>query len=83
MQNLQTLSLDRNKLTTLPKEIENLQSLESLDLSNNPLKSFPEEIGKLQHLKRLRLENIPTLLPQKEKIRKLLPNVTIDFGPET
>ncbi|MDI7220577.1 leucine-rich repeat domain-containing protein, partial [Leptospira santarosai] len=39
-----------NQLTTLPKEIGNLQNLQELNLNSNQFTTLPEEIGNLQKL---------------------------------
>ncbi|WP_016757070.1 leucine-rich repeat domain-containing protein, partial [Leptospira santarosai] len=59
-----------------------LQNLQLLHLDNNQLTTLPEEIGKLQNLKELDLVGNPSLIGQKEKIQKLLPNVSIRFDLE-
>ncbi|WP_235596601.1 leucine-rich repeat domain-containing protein, partial [Leptospira santarosai] len=59
-----------NQLTTLPKEIENLQNLKILGLGSNQLTTLPKEVGKLQNLEELDLgQNQLTTLP--EEIGKL------------
>ncbi|WP_428841815.1 leucine-rich repeat domain-containing protein [Leptospira santarosai] len=68
-----------NKLTTLPKEIGNLQNLQELNLNSNQFTTLPEEIGNLQKLQTLYLGGNPFLRSQKEKIQKLFPNVRIIF----
>ena len=45
--------LDRNQLSTLPREIGDLQALEILSVSENQLVSVPREVGKLRSLRRL------------------------------
>ncbi len=52
---LLSLSLNDNKLVSIPKEIGNLEKLQTLYLSNNKLTSIPEEIGNLTNLKTLSL----------------------------
>ncbi|EMS85865.1 leucine-rich repeat domain-containing protein [Leptospira noguchii] len=82
LQKLQYLYLNNNRLTTLPKEIGNLQKLQKLYLNNNQLTTLPKEIGKLKKLNVLNLGGNPSLMNQKQKIQKLLPNVTITFDSE-
>ncbi|WP_061206220.1 E-cadherin-binding leucine-rich repeat protein LRR20 [Leptospira santarosai] len=79
LQTLQKLDLSRNRLITLSKEIERLQNLLSLDLNENQLTTLPKEIGQLKNLRWLSLKNNTALIPQKNKIQKLLPNTKIDF----
>jgi len=47
------LSLELNKLTSLPDEISNLKKLENLNLSRNKLKNVPASIGELEKLEYL------------------------------
>ncbi|MBE8401159.1 leucine-rich repeat domain-containing protein [Leptospira borgpetersenii] len=68
-----------NKLTTLPQEIGKLKKLRELDLTNNQLKTLPNEIGKLKELRKLYLDDIPAWRSQEERIRKLLPEVYLNF----
>ncbi|EPG84205.1 leucine-rich repeat domain-containing protein [Leptospira santarosai] len=79
LQNLLSLDLNENQLTTLPKEIGKLQKLQELGLSGNRLITLPKEIGQLKNLRWLSLKNNTALIPQKNKIQKLLPNTNIDF----
>ncbi|EMO89090.1 leucine rich repeat protein [Leptospira noguchii str. 2001034031] len=71
--------LKGNQLTSLPKEIEQLQNLQQLDLSKNRFTTFPKEIEQLQNLKLLRLYSNSFSLEEKQEIQKLLPNCEIDF----
>ena len=48
--NLKKLSLQDNKLQSLPTEIGNLRNLQQLYLSNNQIQSLPAEIGNLINL---------------------------------
>jgi len=49
------ISLENNKLTTLPQNLNNLQDLEELNLKGNDLSGLPESIGELKNLKNLDL----------------------------
>ena len=49
--NLKELDLSNNKLTEIPRELENLTNLLLLDLSDNKLKKIPKELGNLRKLK--------------------------------
>uniref|UniRef100_UPI000A600058 leucine-rich repeat domain-containing protein n=1 Tax=Leptospira interrogans TaxID=173 RepID=UPI000A600058 len=63
---VRTLDLRYQKLTTLPKEIGQLQNLQRLDLSFNSLTTLPKEIGQLRNLQELDLSfNSLTTLPKE------------------
>lgn len=51
--NLTCLSMARNELRTLPKELGSLVMLERLYVHENPLESLPSELGKLERLRLL------------------------------
>ena len=72
--NLKTLDLASKKLTSLPKELGQLQSLQRLYLSNNKLTSLPKELGQLQSLEELYMSNnkltsIPKELGQLQSLK--------------
>ena len=47
-EDLQSLDLSNNQLSSLPQEIGKLTSLQLLDLSNNQLSSLPQESASSQ-----------------------------------
>ena len=49
-EDLQSLDLSNNQLSSLPPEIGKLTSLQSLELWTNQLSSLPPEIGKFTSL---------------------------------
>ena len=57
IEQLQSLDLDSNRLSTLPTEIGRLTALTWFDLRNNQLSTLPPEIGRLTALTRLWLSN--------------------------
>ncbi|WP_195743080.1 leucine-rich repeat domain-containing protein, partial [Leptospira interrogans] len=63
---VRVLILSEQKLTTLPKEIKQLQNLKLLDLGHNQLTALPKEIGQLRNLQELDLSfNSLTTLPKE------------------
>jgi Leucine-rich repeat (LRR) protein len=75
--NLKVLYADGNLLRELPKGIGDLKKLEYLSLSGNALTKLPDEIKNLTALKHLHLENNQFSQEEKERIKKLLPQVDI------
>ena len=62
---LKTLSIDSNKLTSLPVEICTLNDLTALSVANNSLASLPDALGALSKLKTLNVaRNALTALPE-------------------
>lgn len=77
--NLNTLKLNDNKLTTLPKEISQLISLVNLDISSNYFSILPECLCALTNLNTLNLhENRLTTLPKE--ISQLNALVSLDIS---
>ena len=56
--NLQTLLINRNELTKLPKFLENLTNLEMLDISSTKIRTIPAWVGSLKQLKELDLKRL-------------------------
>ena len=71
-EDLQSLFLSSNQLSSLSPEIGKLTSLRSLALGNNQLSSLPPEIGKLTSLRSLALGNnqLSSLPPEIGKAHK-------------
>lgn len=62
-QNLTSLNLGGNRLTTVPESITRLQNLTSLDLRDNQLTAVPESITDIEGLFSLHLESNPLVNP--------------------
>ena len=71
--NLDWLTLDDNRLGSLPPQIGELKKLETLTLARNQLKSLPPQIGQLKKLKMLILDKnqLASLPPEIEQLEKL------------
>jgi Leucine-rich repeat (LRR) protein len=82
MRNLEVLSLKNNSITALPPTIGNLKSLERLDLRNNNLTDVPNEISQLTALRSLQLGGNRLPASALEKIRRLLPHTSVNFGTQ-
>jgi Leucine-rich repeat (LRR) protein len=66
LNNLGSLWLTENKLTSIPSELGKLTNLYELNLSNNYLTSLPSEIGNLHNLYRLYLtHNHISIIPNE------------------
>jgi hypothetical protein len=79
LRNLKMLDLENNLLTEIPKEIKLLENLEGLYLSGNKLKTLPDELGELSNLKTITLINNNFTEAEKERLKKMLPEVKIIF----
>jgi hypothetical protein len=79
LKSLQVLYLGSNKLEAVPPEVGALQNLVLLSLYANQLKGLPQEVQNLKSLQRLGLTGNALSQEEKDKIRGLLPGVTIDF----
>lgn len=79
---LQYLNADRNQLSTLPASLGKLTTLKWLRLNHNQLHALPDDLsGLAQSLQRLYLWGNPIPDPEKERIRKALPNCQVIFQP--
>ncbi len=56
LEQLESLNLSWNKITTIPQDLARLQNLQSLDLWQNRLSEFPRVLGNLPNLVVLRLQ---------------------------
>ncbi|CAH1786507.1 unnamed protein product [Owenia fusiformis] len=64
MKALQVLNLEKNKLTTLPDTIKELQALQSFNLRSNKIKELPDAMCKMRSLRTLDVQDNPlTTLP--------------------
>lgn len=86
-----TISLRREKLKELPRELESFKNIETLDLRNNKIDSLPAYFSKFKNLKKLLLsrnkfEKFPEILkslPNLEHIDLWDNSITnLNFGPE-
>ena len=73
---LTVLSLQRNRIKTLPREVGLLKSLRELYLRNNLIREVPTEIGSLANLQQLhlqynRLVSLPDELAQLTSLEEL------------
>jgi Leucine-rich repeat (LRR) protein len=68
---IESLNLSKNKIKTVPDEIDQYQELCVLDLSDNALEALPVNLGKLPKLSRLNISGNP--------INKMLPEELADL----
>ena len=83
MEKLEILSVPKNKLKTIPKEIGNLKNLVFLNLSENGIVDFPDEISKLDKsnggsLLNLCVKENEIEIGVYEKLKRLLPQTIIN-----
>jgi len=82
LKNLQVINLTNNALEEIPKELGDLENLNELYLSSNNLSSLPTSLSKLSKLKILVLTGNKLSDAEKNKIEKMLPNSTVNFGEQ-
>lgn len=86
--NITNLTLSRNKITVLPKELFSLINLNIITLQGNNIRYIPKEIGALKKLEKLfisgdKIENIPIEISGLKSLSILwLDYVEIKFFPE-
>lgn len=76
------LSVPKNKLTSLPREIGKCRNLTFMNLLDNPIKDIPQEIAQLDEsnggkLYRISVRKKDVGEENYERLRKLLPNVML------
>ena len=65
LQKLETLNLDNNNLSSLPKNINQCKALKTISLRNNKLKTIPDQLSDLKHLNSVDLShNSITTIPE-------------------
>jgi len=74
---LKSLDMYGNSIGKLPSQFKNLSQLESLWMYDIPASELIPHLPYLKNLKKLRLNNATEI--DKQKIRQLCPNVTIEF----
>lgn len=77
--NLKEVFLWDNQIEKLPEDIGKLTNLKKLTLSYNKINTLPESIKLLQNLENLVLYENPIDQTELYKLRKTLPNCTLDF----
>ena len=73
------LDLSGRRMPSLTRGVSIITSLTYLDVSDNNFKELPKEISALKELKVLNLQGNPLPAGEVDKVRKLLPNVTVNF----
>jgi|SRR5690606_18889371 len=77
------ISIQRQELTSVPKELSYLRALEVIDLSNNSIQDFdPAFFKKFPKLKRLYLNNNPISKEKLQQFAEQNPAIQIFFLPE-
>lgn len=76
LQNLQTLNLCNNRLTSLPSELGLLKKLNTLHLGLNQLRTLPSTIDELTELRNIglsdnRFTSVPACLSRLSKLEKI------------
>lgn len=77
LSSLKVLALNNNPGIVLPSSLDSLVLLEELDLTNSKLNKIPEAIFNLRNLKVLNLSENNISQQETEKLKNLLPRVTL------
>ncbi len=77
------ISIQRQELTSIPKELSYLRAVEVIDLSNNSIQDFdPAFFKKFPKLKRLYLNNNPISKEKLQQFAEQNPAIQVFFLPE-
>jgi len=66
MEYLQSITLESNRIYSIPLDISKMQNLKSLNLSYNNIRVLPRELSQIGTLKELNVENNPLVVPPIE-----------------
>ena len=88
LEQLESLNLNCNNITTIPRKITRLRNLKSLDLAENKLREFPGVLGNLPNLVVLRLwlsslKSVPGWLSQIQELSLNLSKNQLTNLPES
>jgi hypothetical protein len=81
-ENLEMVSIPRNKITQLPKSIGNCKKLKFINLLGNPIDDLPDSIQYLDPSKggSLFKMNLPKSFENRERVAALLPTVVVGYN---
>ncbi len=77
LQKLDTLEISHNNFTAIPDAVLRLANLRILKIEGNKIAVIPDELGNLKHLKEIYAERCGWGTKERERIKSLLPSVTI------
>ena len=81
LKNLRVLIANRNHIAFLPEQMSGAVRLEKIDVWKNEITSVPESLATLTELKVLDLRDNIFDRQEQNKVKLLLPKITIHFSP--